>query len=431
MSFSWQRNNCSGSAAPKELSFSTAIISLGFCVVAAPCNLLICLTIYKDPHKNLRTPFNLLILNVALADLIQGVLVLPLSAAYHGMEGFQNASSQLLKALHLFFFISCTASIMSIGALAVDRCIAVSYPFRYRSESSYSRSVRISILIWLISASLSFVYFHVDFIIYTFVFVNSVILVTVFVLIVVHHWVKRSLRNHRKRREFQLSTDFNKKIKKSSSFNGHRGKMIMRHTRMTHTFLAILMAFLLLSTPSFVFAYLLNFCNICGCNTLHVFRDLHFLFVLFPSSVNPFLFGLRLPHFKRALMVVISRRKRNSHEQNYSKDVTSTAEDDGLSSSQHRRRGSCCYRPSLKQKSTLENPFLREINKNDKIRNGNIELGIVNKDLNCLELDEESKQYRKLGFDSSFSENSNPYGRADNGGFESANLRDYRLTSIV
>lgn len=429
MSFRWQSNHCSNSTAPKELAFSSAVISLCFCVVAAPWNLLICLTIYRDPHKNLRTPFNLLILNVALADLIQGVVVLPLSAAYHGMEGFQIASSQLLKALHISFFISCTASITSIGALAVDRCIAVSYPLKYRSKSSYSRSVRISILIWLISAGLSFLYFYVDFIMYTFVFVNCVILVTVCVLLVVQYWVKRSLRIHRERREFRLSTEINKEIK-ISSLDGYRSKMVMRHTRMTRTFLAILMAFLLLSTPSFVFAYVLNFCTTCGCDTIHVFRDLHFLFVLFPSSVNPFLFGLRLPHFKRALMVVISRKKRN-HEIHVLKDVTSTAADDGLSSSQYRRHSSC-QRPSpLMHKSTVKNPFVQETNKS-VIKSGNIEMGIVNKELNCFELDEKSKH--DSVWSNSFSENT-PYDMTNNGGFilhESANLRrDYRLTSRV
>lgn len=428
MSFGWQSQHCFNSTAPRELSFSSTAISLVLFVVAAPWNFLICFTIYKNPHKNLRTPFNLLILNVALADLIQGIAVLPLSAAYHGLEGFQKASTSLLKALHLFFFISCTASIMSIGALAVDRCISISYPLKYRSKSTYSRSIRISIMIWLISTGISVVYFHVDFIVYTFVFVNCVLLLTVAVLLFVQFWVNKSLRNHRERREFRPPSQISR-ADNNTTFDSYRNKMVKHHTRVTRTFLAILMAFLFLNTPSFVFAYVLNFCRTCDCDTYHIFRDLHFLFVLFPSSVNPFLFGFRLPHFKRALITIISRKPQTSETQ-LQIDMTSTA-DDGLSQV---KPGTNCQVSETKP-SMLENGFLAEANKKTKrnaTKNGNKELGIVNKDF-VLASNEEIKHCELLRISSTIPQVLTQNDSPQNSGIvvETSNREDYRLTSMV
>ncbi|XP_031550996.1 melanocyte-stimulating hormone receptor-like [Actinia tenebrosa] len=308
MSFGWLLQVCASSSAPRELSLSSTIISLVLSLVASPSNFLFCLAMYKDPHKNLRTPFNIFILNIAAADFVQGSAVLPLSAAFHGLEGVGKFSPQLLRALHLFFFISCTASIISIAALAVDRCISVSYPLKYRSKSTYSRSIRISIIIWFISAGLSFLYLQVDFILYIFVFVNSVILLTVIILLFVQFWIGRRLKKNRERREFRRPSLTNS----IASMHGRNwNKMVKRDAKVTRTFFSILMLFLLLMAPSFIFAYLLNFCPSCDCVSYHVFRDLHFLFVLFPSSVNPFLFGWRLPHFRRTLRTIISRRSRN------------------------------------------------------------------------------------------------------------------------
>lgn len=309
MRFGWLLRVCASSSAPRELSFSSTIISLVLSLIASPSNFLFCFAMYKDPHKNLRTPFNLLILNIAAADFVQGSAVLPLSAAFHGLEGVGKFSAKLLKALHLFFFISCTASIISIAALAVDRCISVAYPLKYRLESTYSRSIRISIIIWLISAGLSFLYLQVDFILYIFVFVNCVILLTVIILVFVQFWIGRRLKRNRERPEFRRPSSTNPNL--NIQGRNWNSRMVKRDAKVTRSFFSILMFFLLLMTPSFVFAYLLNFCHFCDCVSYHIFRDLHFLFVLFPSSINPFLFGWRMPRFRRALRTIISRKLRN------------------------------------------------------------------------------------------------------------------------
>lgn len=383
MSFGLLLQVCAGSSAPRELSFSSTIISLVLSLVASPSNFLFCFAMYKDPHKNLRTPFNLFILNIAAADLVQGFAVLPLSAAFHGLEGVGKFSPKLIRAMHLFFFISCTASIISIAALAVDRCISVSYPLKYRSKSTYSRSIRICIIVWLISAGLSFLYLQIDFILYTFVFVNCVILLTVIILVFVQYWIGRRLKKNRERREFRRPSLTNGNV---NMYGRNWKKMVKRDAKVTRTFFSILMFFLLLMAPSFVFAYLLNFCPSCDCVSYHIFRDLHFLLVLFPSSVNPFLFGWRMPRFRRALRTIISRNSRNvdQADQNTWQIESSTYSEERGSRFENAcrshnvfvvRRSKCGYWSPPRGDPVCDN----SINGIYKRTNGTLSVGVINK----------------------------------------------------
>ena len=60
-------------AAPEELSFTSAGISIMLIFTNNPGNILIVLVLVFDPNKNLRTPFNWLLANLTIAELIVGI----------------------------------------------------------------------------------------------------------------------------------------------------------------------------------------------------------------------------------------------------------------------------------------------------------------------------------------------------------------------
>ena len=62
----------------------------------------------------------------------------------------------------------------------------------------------------------------------------------------------------------------------------------------------VLLAFFTSFTPACVIIYLLNFCAGCSCVLMHWLRNLQFLIVLCNFGINPYLYALRLPQFKRA-----------------------------------------------------------------------------------------------------------------------------------
>ncbi|XP_032234351.1 galanin receptor 2a [Nematostella vectensis] len=283
---------CTNETAPSALPFVTGGISLLLFLLVVPGNFLILLAIYKDPNRELRkNPFNLFVGNLATADLLVGLLVLPISAAVHIREGLfiLPIISQIL-AIHMSYFVACTASLLSLAALTLDRHIAVMYPLYYRTALNPRRAFVASALIWALSISLTFTYLKVGSNIFAFVFANISIAVSLFFLFSCLYITRRVGR-----RDVILENS-------SCPVNrcGRRRHSKLQ-TRTTRVFSFVLITYILCYGPSCVLIYLMNFCVRCSCAQIHWFRDLQFLFVLVNSCTNPILYSWRLKTFRNAL----------------------------------------------------------------------------------------------------------------------------------
>ncbi|KAL9972163.1 hypothetical protein ACROYT_G018418 [Oculina patagonica] len=154
---------CDNITAPAYLSFSSASFSILSAVVATVANFLVILAVFLDPNKDLRSPFNYFVANLALADLIVGLLSSPLAAIYLIHEGLKLPNQVFRSLRHMTYFISCTASLLSLTALALDRYVAITYPLHYRTKLSPIRACLVSCLVWIVSILLSLVYFIVGY----------------------------------------------------------------------------------------------------------------------------------------------------------------------------------------------------------------------------------------------------------------------------
>ena len=132
-------SHCKEVSAPMEVSITTLSTAAVFSVVTVPGNLLIILSVLLDPNKNLRrTPYILLILNLAITDLIVGVMVEPLSMYIHWNEahGLPINNSWLSQFV---YFMCCTASLLSLAILTIDRYLAITSPLWYRANMTNAR----------------------------------------------------------------------------------------------------------------------------------------------------------------------------------------------------------------------------------------------------------------------------------------------------
>ncbi|KAJ7348187.1 hypothetical protein OS493_039656 [Desmophyllum pertusum] len=80
------------------------------------------------------------------------------------------------------YFISCTASLLSLAALTIDRFIAITDPLKYRIKLTTERAAMVSLSLWVVSAALPFLYFHVGYLKYQFFFANTAVVATFAVL---------------------------------------------------------------------------------------------------------------------------------------------------------------------------------------------------------------------------------------------------------
>ena len=313
---------CHTNGAPSHLSFFTASISALFLTTNIPGNLLLILAVAFDPHKNLRSPFNYLMSNLAIADLIVGVVTGPLSVNYHIKEGlYGHVSAEEIKLFHMSYFVSCTASVLSLSSLAMERYLAIRNPHNYRNKLTGKRIIATVISIWSISLSLPFIYFEVGFITCSFILANTTVFLGVTIMCLTYGLMiwkfktnktrfqsvaapKSEMKNIRtvKNRPNDVTThrDVN-----NHDVSSRHDKTVRMETRITKMFLVVMAAVLGCYGSSTILIYIMSFCETCNCVSLHWFRDLQCLFVLLNSSVNFFCYGLRSPRFRQAFVTLL------------------------------------------------------------------------------------------------------------------------------
>ena len=95
-------------------------------------NLLLCVVVTTNPR--LHRSSNFLLFSLAIADLIVTLLCEPVFVVYLGKRTFFNdCATNLNQAYIILTRLSCTASVVHMAAISVDRFIAVVYPLHYKS----------------------------------------------------------------------------------------------------------------------------------------------------------------------------------------------------------------------------------------------------------------------------------------------------------
>ena len=302
--------------APRELSILSASLSLLFTLLNIPGNVLVIVVVAADPYRNLRTPFNYLMVNLAFADLIVGIISDPFSVYIHFKEVTDSKVAELdYQMNHMSYFISCTASVLSLAALAVERYLAIRDPHNYRSTCTGKRIALTVAGIWIISLSLPWIYLRVRFINYAFIFANSAVavafLITCFTCGLILRAFKKRTQNEPVRNDDNQLSGNNEDALSSRSSNQRRENAIQVEKRITKMFLVVLLCMVCCYVPSTALIYALAFCGSCSCKTLHWFKDLQHLFVLANSSMNFFCYALRSPRFLTGIKSVLKLKARN------------------------------------------------------------------------------------------------------------------------
>ena len=132
---------------------------------------------------------------MAATDLLVGAVIDPLSVTFHYSEAL-NVQSVSIKTVHILFFVLSTASLLTLAALTVERYIAVAFPYKYKTTLTSKRVPLVTVVIWSISLGLSFLYFPLGYIYYSFIFENVVVVSTLLVLLFVYWRMYKKLTGH-------------------------------------------------------------------------------------------------------------------------------------------------------------------------------------------------------------------------------------------
>ncbi|XP_076372037.1 5-hydroxytryptamine receptor 1-like isoform X2 [Tachypleus tridentatus] len=134
-------------------SFIALLLLLSFMIIATAIgNALVCISVYLV--KKLRQPSNFLLVSLAVSDLCVSLLVMPFALHYE-LTGSWTLGPEVCDMWVAFDVTSCTASILNLCMISVDRYLAITKPLTYGVRRTSRRIWLCIAAVWVLSCLIS------------------------------------------------------------------------------------------------------------------------------------------------------------------------------------------------------------------------------------------------------------------------------------
>ncbi|RVE56827.1 hypothetical protein OJAV_G00224970 [Oryzias javanicus] len=133
------------------MDYNYLALVLGVLLIGAVLlgNVLVVLSVLTE--RSLKTATNYFIVSLSAADLLLAVLVLPLYVYSEFLGGVWTLSGRACDALMSMDVMLCTASILNLCAISVDRYVAVALPLKYNRNQFSARQLVLITATWVLS----------------------------------------------------------------------------------------------------------------------------------------------------------------------------------------------------------------------------------------------------------------------------------------
>ena len=280
----YEANYSSNSSANHKIGFET--MRIANCILNAPLmllsiigNALVLVAILRTP--SLRSPSVIFLCNLAVSDLLVGLVVQPVYVAAE----IARTVRALLQAANTMGFAGFGVSLTTMTAITVDRFLALHYHLQYPNLMTTSRAIYTIVTIWCIITLFSFSILWSPSIYYFLAAfgITICLLVCLVCFIKIHRIVRRhQLQIHVQQQAVDNLTDTN---------NNH----IRQSTRSAKSIFIYFLVMILCYTPLF-FVHIISAINISNSIILWTFP---ITAAFMNSSINPLLYCWRIPELRK------------------------------------------------------------------------------------------------------------------------------------
>ena len=295
-------NDCGSIHRWSALSYTTSTCSTIMCLLTIPLNTAVIVAIIKS--GNYTSQFYIIMLNIAVSDLLLGVLTEPLGAALLIEEGLGTGPKKAeLSTFLASLFVLGTSSVLSMALLNIDRYLFIQFPAFYETLKEWHLLVSLS-AIWLVSAFSGYLSLNIGFTRYLLIFSLCTVLFTVGVMFLTMRTFWKKLVSVTAPNDNRLSIDpdnQNSRVATTKVFSIGRFRATSNQRRIIRTLFFMLAIFITSYFPVFLACIYLNMCHECDCLAVHILRDVVILAILVSSVARPINFLHRLSNLRNEL----------------------------------------------------------------------------------------------------------------------------------
>ena len=280
----------------KTISATITVIAMTAFPFIVFGNSLVILSVWKDPLKKLRSsPSNLILLSMATADLLVGLVACPSTVNWHWAVHSDDQS-------HVPLLVSSTLVNVSVGhifLLTVDRLYALVTPLHYTVKVTTKRVSIAAFTCWIyfLQFGCAFVlsqkYYTIIGTVYNlqmFCIIASILVMYVVILCGFHRYSKQT------------------KLNEQSTAN--RQMLFQRERSLWKGIAIVINAFLLCFLPWFISQLITYFCLPCHRNLWFLLfsNAISVLLMYVNSGLNSFLYAWRLPKYRETFKHLLKKR---------------------------------------------------------------------------------------------------------------------------
>lgn len=266
-------------------SISTITVDVLLSILGTLGNLLVLMVILFNIR--LATASNLLLANLAFIDFICMAFVTP-GGLYKNLcnrFGFCHANETFVLVHRGLAQFVVSAAVASLFAIAVDRFVAISFPFKYTSLMTKRRTVYCICLTWISGVLISSIFMGLNFVYIQSAFCTLLILVTISMYI---HIFLFALKKERQIAALQITN-----VKGSTNF--------LHERKSTKTMAIILGVFAAAWIPAVVFYIVVKPADPRYLDIQGWINTMYFL----NASLNPFIYCVRSVNFRKRLKLLV------------------------------------------------------------------------------------------------------------------------------